>query len=304
MLGEFECPPVLFLIFNRPDTTFRVFEAIKRAKPMKLYVAADGPRPGRIGEMELCEQTRSIINKVDWECEVFTLFRENNLGCGQAVSQAISWFFEKELEGIILEDDCLPNDSFFRFCAKMLIKYRYEKDVMHIGAVNSYKERMSSTVDYYFSMLPQIWGWASWSDRWSKYKFDIHEIEKPDLRKYTNSLKIQLYFDIMYQRLINYHHHFNTWDYQWTYSIWENNGKCIAPTVNLVQNIGFNSMGTHTNHLSGAKEYYIDELYGEFVEDKEEINKEFDELTFNYFFKPKFYFLWILKYRFFAKYFY
>ncbi|MBK8389417.1 MAG: hypothetical protein IPL23_09155 [Saprospiraceae bacterium] len=202
------------------------------------------------------------------ECEVFTLFRENNLGCGQAVSQAISWFFEKELEGIILEDDCLPNDSFFKFCWKMLNTYRNEEEVMHVGAVNLYKEKITSKVDYYFSMFPQIWGWASWSDRWRKYKFDIQEIEKPNIRKYTNSLKIILYYEIMYQRLINHHHHFNTWDYQWTYSIWEHNGKSIVPTVNLVENIGFNGTGTHTIYSSGIKKYYLDEINGEIISDK------------------------------------
>lgn len=106
--------PILFLVFNRPDTTIRVFETVRQAKPPRLYVAADGPRKDKIGEKEKCEEVRSIIKKVDWSCEVKTLFRDENLGCGRAVSQAITWFFEQEEEGIILEDDILPHPDFFR----------------------------------------------------------------------------------------------------------------------------------------------------------------------------------------------
>ena len=111
---------VLFIIFNRPDTTKKVFDQIKAGKPGRLYIAADGPRMNRPGEEVLCRQTREIINDVDWPCEVKTLFRQTNQGCKEAVSSAIAWFFENEEEGIILEDDCLPNNSFFRFCDTLL----------------------------------------------------------------------------------------------------------------------------------------------------------------------------------------
>ena len=109
--------PVLFLIFNRPDTTKQVFDAIRKARPKRLYVAADAPRVEKEGEAALCQQTRAIIKQVDWDCEVQTLFREENLGCQKAISSAIDWFFEHEEMGIILEDDCLPSPSLFSFCS-------------------------------------------------------------------------------------------------------------------------------------------------------------------------------------------
>ena len=125
--------PILFLIFNRPDTTKVVFERIREIKPSRLYVAADAPRQGKDKEAELCRQSRSIIDSVDWPCEVKTLFREENLGCKKAISSAITWFFEQEEYGVILEDDCLPDLSFFRFCEELLIKYKDDERIGHIG---------------------------------------------------------------------------------------------------------------------------------------------------------------------------
>ena len=124
--------PVLFLIFNRPDTTKQVFSAIQKARPPRLYVAADGPRSENPSEATSCELVRSIALNVDWECEVKTLFRDQNLGCRLAVSQAICWFFANEPEGIILEDDCLPSQSFFWFCHELLEEFRYDKQVVAI----------------------------------------------------------------------------------------------------------------------------------------------------------------------------
>jgi hypothetical protein len=127
---------VLFIIFNRPDTTKQVFAKIKVGKPRRFYVAADGPRTDRPGEDELCKQTRAIINEVDWDCDVKTLFRTTNGGCKEAVSSVITWFFENEEEGIILEDDCLPADSFFRFCDTLLEKYRFDNRIGNISGRN------------------------------------------------------------------------------------------------------------------------------------------------------------------------
>src|SRR5690349_2048344 len=124
---------ILFLVFNRPETTARVFEAIRAAQPPRLYVAADGPRASRIGESERCDLTRRIASAVDWPCDITTLFRAANLGCKNAVSSAISWFFEHEEEGVILEDDCLPDPSFFRYCDELLAHYR---DDTRIGLIS------------------------------------------------------------------------------------------------------------------------------------------------------------------------
>lgn len=128
--------PILLLIFNRPDTTQEVFDAIKQAKPKRLFIAADGPRGEKPGEFEKCQAARKIVEQVDWECDFQGLFRENNLGCKKAVSSSISWFFDKVDEGIILEDDCLPDPSFFQFCEELLKHYRNNPKIMHISGNN------------------------------------------------------------------------------------------------------------------------------------------------------------------------
>lgn len=140
--------PILFLVFNRPDTTRKVFEKIRQIKPQKLYIAADGPRKDIVAEKIKCEEVRSIVTEVDWECEVETLFRDNNLGCKCAVGNAITWFFKHEEMGIILEDDCLPDPTFFKFCEELLEKYRFDSRVMSISGSNIMKDQLMNIATY------------------------------------------------------------------------------------------------------------------------------------------------------------
>ncbi len=232
--------PVLFLIFNRPVPAFQVFEQIRKIKPRHLYIAADGPRRHKTGEKELCEEARSVIRKVDWDCEVKTLFREENLGCGKAVSSAINWFFEHEEQGIILEDDCLPDLSFFPFCEKLLQYYRLNEEVMHISGSNFQFGKVVGDGSYYFSKIARIWGWATWRRAWQKVDFELNHLDA-FLEKEKN---ISQYWK---DNLINTRNHkIDTWDFQWIYTIWLLNGKSITPNVNLVRNIGYNEDATHT----------------------------------------------------------
>ena len=152
--------PVLFLVFNRPETTRQVFEAIRTAKPPRLYIAADGPRLEREGERASCEEVRKIALEVDWECDVNTLFRVENLGCKRGPSEGISWFFEHEDEGIILEDDCLPDQSFFSFCEELLERYRNDTRIMAISGNNFQHGRKRTEYSYYFSRYFHGWGWT------------------------------------------------------------------------------------------------------------------------------------------------
>src|SRR5262245_56278428 len=146
--------PVLFLVFNRPDTTARVMEAIRAARPERLYVAADGPRENNAGEAEeRCAEVRQLATRVNWPCEVRTLFREHNLGCRKAVSSAITWFFEQEPEGIILEDDCLPSQSFFPFCAELLARFRDDERIMFITGCNFKQNMIGLMYCYCFYMF-------------------------------------------------------------------------------------------------------------------------------------------------------
>ena len=146
--------PILFLIFNRPDLTKQVFDKIREIKPLHLFIAADGPRGDKYEDQELCRKTKEIVSLIDWECEIKTLFRDENLGCGRAVSEAISWFFEHVEEGIILEDDCLPSSTFFNYCEILLEKYRWDNNIMHIGGTNFQNGIKRGNADYYFSKIP------------------------------------------------------------------------------------------------------------------------------------------------------
>lgn len=241
---------VLFLIFNRPHLGQRVFNAIRKAKPLKLFVMADGPRLDHPEDIQKCSDARKIINQVDWECEVKTLFFDENHGCGRAVMEGINWFFKNVEQGIILEDDCLPDDSFFRFCDNLLDYYKNETRVMHINGNNfNTKNFTPSSASYHFASYPQAWGWASWKRAWEYFDFDI--VRWPEIKKkkllthmkwtwYEKYIQIKKYND----QYISGRH--DIWDYQWHLAVFSNNGLVIVPKVNLISNIGFGSDATHT----------------------------------------------------------
>lgn len=241
---------VLFLVFNRPEVTAQVFEAIRQAKPPRLYVAADGPRANRPGEAERCAEVRRIATAVDWPCEVRTLFREKNLGCKVGVSSGIGWFFESEEEGIIVEDDCLPSQSFFWFCEALLEKYRNDTRVWQICGSAFVAEFASLRRDasYLFSKYGPIWGWASWRRAWTHYD--------PEMLNWPY-MKEPLWLDSAYgdakekkaKRILGeklYRNEIDTWDYQWGFTKNFQNALSIVPTRNLVVNVGFGPDATHT----------------------------------------------------------
>jgi len=240
--------PILFLIFNRIETTQEVFDEIKKIKPKKLYVAADGPRLSVNGEKKECEATRDIIKQIDWDCDVHKLFRDKNLGCRIAVSTAIDWFFTQVEEGIILEDDCLPDQSFFWFCQKLLEYYRTDKRIMHIGGTNFQFGEKVGEASYYFSRLAHVWGWASWRRAWQLY-----DVKMRTLPTFISENRIaHIFADNQVQKnwirnLKKIYNGANTWDYQWAYANLVNNSYCIIPNVNLISNIGFGKNSTHTS---------------------------------------------------------
>lgn len=238
--------PVGFLIFNRPDLTEIVFQAIRQAKPKKLLVIADGPRFPE--EAEKCEKTRAVIQKVDWDCEVLTNFSDKNLGCKRRVSSGLNWVFSEVEEAIILEDDCLPTQSFFYFCQTVLEHYRHDERVMHIGGNNFQNGKKRTENSYYFSKYPHIWGWASWRRAWQYYDVAMRtwpDYKDLDLISLTceNSYE-QKYWAEIFECTFN--GAIDTWDYQWIYAIWCQNGLSITPKSNLVSNLGFRPDATHT----------------------------------------------------------
>jgi hypothetical protein len=242
--------PVAFIIFNRPDTTARVFEAIRQAKPPLLLVIADGARTSKVGETEKCAATRAIIDGVDWECEVRTNYSDMNLGCKRRVSSGINWVFEQVEEAIILEDDCLPHPTFFDYCDELLEKYRDDTRIMSISGDNFQFGRKRTSDSYYFSRYNHIWGWATWRRAWRHYDVNMklwHTIRDGgwlnDILDNHSVMKVwQKNFQSVYDGKVD------TWDYQWIFACWTQSGLTILPNVNLISNIGFGSEATHTKN--------------------------------------------------------
>ncbi|MGZ3884921.1 MAG: glycosyltransferase family 9 protein, partial [Bacteroidia bacterium] len=242
----------MFLIFNRPELTQAVFSRIREIKPKFLFVAADGPRKGNYADAISCGLTRDIINQVDWECELKLLYREENLGCGKAVSGAITWFFGQVEKGIILEDDCLPRHSFFRFCEEMLDRYASDEHVFHIGGVNFQNGIQRGNGSYYFSAIPHIWGWATWRRAWAKYDFNTRDFglfnRNDRIKQYYDHPAITGFWLKTFQAM--HRHAIDTWDHQWTFAILNNAALSITPNVNMVSNIGFGADATHTTAVN------------------------------------------------------
>lgn len=250
------CPPILFLIFNRPVTTQRVFDAIRLVKPAQLFVASDGPRDDRPGEAEKCEQARRIIEAVDWDCEVLTLYREKNLGCGKAVSSAIGWFFEHVEEGIILEDDVVPNLSFFPFCEELLERYRTDQRIGMISGNNHYGV-VPNLDSYFFAKSRGCWGWATWRRAWIQMDIEMKWISSQYRRSILSNMgysdrSIPVWENNIASILAG---RVSAWDWQWYMSMAAQNQLCIIPAHNQVANIGFGDDATHT--FGSALESYV-----------------------------------------------
>lgn len=243
-----DTPPVLLLIFNRPDLTNQVMEQIRNAKPPKLFIGADGPRVDKPVDEKLCEQTREVATQVDWDCEVYTLFREENLGLKEAVSSAITWFFEHVEAGIILEDDCVPHPSFFPFCTDLLHRYREDERIMTIGGNNFQPQERQYRESYYFSAYMHCWGWATWRRAWALYDGRIRSWsrlrETQWLEGWLGTEREAKYWRGIFDQV--YNDKVDSWAYPWTFACWREHGLNILPSVNLVSNIGFGERSTHT----------------------------------------------------------
>ena len=281
--------PVAFFIFNRPETTRRVFEEIRRVRPPKLLVVADGPRFERPEEAEKCKIVRAIVDTVDWPCDVVKNYSDTNMGCRKRVSSGLDWVFKTVPEAIILEDDCLPNPSFFLFCEELLEKYRNDLRVMHIGGCNFQNGFKRGEGSYYFSIYPHIWGWASWRRAWKYYDVNIYSWCKTINEEFLYTLftdkKTVRYWKMILDKVQN--NEIDTWDYQWTYTVWSHNGLAILPKKNLVSNVGFSEEGTHTkatySKLSKRKTFEINSIIH-----PENISRDYnaDACTTKYLFLP------------------
>ena len=242
--------PILLIVFNRLRTVQALIDAVRLYQPTELFVAADGPRKDKPGEKEKCDEVRQwIIEHVNWDCNLHTLFREENVGCGYGPSGAISWFFEHVEQGIILEDDCIPHPDFYEYAAELLERYKDNENVYAINGSHDLTKKYGDG-SYYFSMQNRPFhGWATWRRAWRIFDFDLNGLTplKLDcaLLRYGANNRERKYWKWEYSRVKNGHYKNSTWDYQFSMCIWRHHGCTIMPNVNLITNIGFGSDATH-----------------------------------------------------------
>jgi hypothetical protein len=239
--------PVALLLFNRPDTTAQVFAAIRAIRPHRLFLIADGPRAGHAHDEERCAMARATVAQVDWPCEVHRDYAEANLGLKRRVESGLSWLFAQVESAIILEDDCVPDPSFFQFCAEMLARYREHEEVMGVAGTNFTLGRYGCVHSYYFSRYALIWGWATWRRAWQRY--DARMAAWPQLREQEwlvsrlDSLAAARYWSAQFEQNYRSPH---SWAYAWLLSCWLHDGLTVVPAQNLVRNVGFGKEATHT----------------------------------------------------------
>lgn len=244
--------PVALIIFNRPSKTEKVFEIIRSVKPTKLLVIADGPRANHADDERQCVATRSIIEQVDWDCEVLKNYSDSNLGCSVRPATGIDWVFKQVEQAIILEDDCLPDLTFFRFCGELLEQYRDDERIMHISGNNYSSHVYQSPYSYTFSRYTLSWGWATWRRAWKH--FDLGMKHWPEVRDKKLLKNILVDGESLYdwERTLQfvYEGNLDCWDFQWTFACWLRNGMSIVPEHNLVTNVGTGQDATHFQESS------------------------------------------------------
>ena len=254
--------PVLLVVFRRADLTKTILDTLAKVQPPRLYLAADAARPQKPGEAEKCAAVRALLADIPWPCEVFRDYAETNLGAKERVASAITWFFEHETDGIILEDDCHPADSFFPFCEELLDRYRDDPRVMVISGDRGLKEDAAMENSYYFSKYMLTWGWATWRRAWQHYDETLPEwpvFQGEPLRKKCLNDAEHRYWKTRLERVMN--GQLDAWDFRWTICCWMQNGLSIIPARNLIQNVGFGADATHTtDNLLGNFSYEMSAL--------------------------------------------
>jgi len=239
---------VLFLTYKRLETSEKVFSAIRDAQPEKLYFANNAAIEGNVEEEAKVNSVRKLVDQVDWKCEVHTRFLESHMSVRDSIFSSISWFFENEEQGIILEDDCLPNPEFFKFCSEMLYRYKKEESVWAITGNNFQNGILRGDASYFFSSQPHIWGWATWKSIWVKVdqSMSFWPAWKRSEHWHTfwdNKIMKNYWYSIFEQM---YRSEINTWDYVFDANVFYHSGLIVTPNKNLVSNIGFGPGSTYT----------------------------------------------------------
>lgn len=247
--------PLAFFVFNRPESTARVFAEIRRARPSQLLLVADGPRPSVASDPENCRVTQRLVEEgIDWPCMFLRQYSDANLGCRKRVASGLEWVFQQVDEAIILEDDCLPHPTFFGFCAELLARFRNEDRVMSISGDNFYRAGERSPFSYRFSDIPHIWGWATWRRAFRHYDptmaaWPTFKQERGLEKLGFDPLMLEFWDRVLAETYLG---RIDTWDYQWCFASFRRGGLHVLPRRNLVANIGYSASATHTSGGSMA----------------------------------------------------
>ena len=245
---------VLLIVFNRPEETRQVLEVLRKAKPARLYVACDGPRENHPTDAARVAAVKAAVTELaDWQPEVNTRYAEQNQGCAVGVSSAISWFFAHEEKGIILEDDIIASESFFPFCSELLERYADTPEVMGITGYNRHDSQQRSNASYFFSHYPGIWGWATWRDRWEKFRSDSQYLsdflDRNGLDEVSRDPRVQRYLLRCFEAMDSN----DSWGYAWRLAVFQHKGRIAVPAHNLISNIGFGS--AEATHTTGSDQF-------------------------------------------------
>lgn len=239
--------PVAMILFRRPEPTALVFERIREARPRKLFLIADGPRPGNEEDVRGCEQARAVVERVDWDCEVVRDFADENLGLRRRIPSGLDRVFGEVEEAIILEDDCLPHPSFFPYCEELLARYRDDERIVHISG-SQLLPRPPDRWSYHFSRGPAVWGWASWRRAWRLFDVDLtdwHALSKRErkdrLREMFEEEGEQRHWGFVWDNSRK----IDNWDAQWSFVALSRGLLAINPNRNLISNVGFGEEATN-----------------------------------------------------------
>lgn len=248
--------PVSLFVYNRPDLTAEILKAIGSYKPELLFIISDGPKNSS-SDLHAVSEVRRLCNSVNWPCEVISQYREVNLGSRESITQGLSWVFTYVDEAIILEDDCLPDASFFPYCSTLLDQYRADARIFTVGGFRTEDISETNGNSYYYSKYPCTWGWATWKRAYQGFDPNLAEwSEDTKLPWLTEHLADPFYANYWAYMLTRAKKGSNDWDYAWAYHCWINNALSIRPNINLIRNTGFSSTATHTkdpNHPFGKK---------------------------------------------------
>ena len=269
--------PLLLIVFRRPDKTRQLIEALAKVKPTQVYILADGPRPGLPEEARLCAEARAIATDIPWECTIHTHFKDTNIGLTKNIDEGITWFFNEVEAGIIFEDDCIPDPTFFSFCAELLEYYKDDTNIMHISGNNFQNGKTYGDGSYYFSHYSHSWGWATWRRAWQQYHVAVDNFPTYDKENRINELPFSRAAKKFWMKHLRNGSH---WDGLWLYTTWYSKGLCILPNQNLVTNIGYGEGATHTKTLTAQANVANKPLYTINHPTQMVVSQEADDYTF------------------------